>query len=265
MTPSVSRDLCCSPRFSRRFDGSSIDGTRGIDRPGWGTAAEFTTLAAVPIAFVCLGSGRTVGAVATAIVVANGLGLAVIAPALVPYAAAATGSWMRACAVRTGLGSATVVAVSITATLVVVRGTSSQIAATVAAAVLIVGLVSLGPRRVGGLLLYASVATFSMTELRLTAWITVSDLLLALAGAVLLTQLGALRIGSLVERLLLCAVAAMFVGGLLGTLVADNWVLSLANVTRLIVASGGTLIVLALWRPMCVNSARHSRSWQCRP
>ena len=110
-------------------------------------------------------------------------------------------------------------------------------------------LIQFGHRPVASLCLYGCALTLALPAVRITAWMTVSDALILLAAAFLIPEIPTIRVRSRPERSFAFAVVLIVVGGLLGTLGSEAVRLELAQIIRLAVAAGATLVVFALWAP----------------
>jgi O-antigen ligase len=113
----------------------------------------------------------------------------------------------------------------------------------------ICGFAQMGRRAVATWCLYGAALGLALPSLRLSGWMTVSDLFLLLAAVLLFGDLVNLRLRSTVERGVVWAVTLIFTGGLLGVLATDDVRASLLNLVRLIVAAGATLLVFIAWGP----------------
>lgn len=114
----------------------------------------------------------------------------------------------------------------------------------------------LGHRRVASLSLYACALGLALPAARVTGWMTVSDLFLLLGGALLIPEVSSPRLRSSVQRGFGWAVTLVVIGGLLGTIVAEETQLSLLNLVRVAVAAGATLMIFALWAPSAAQLRR---------
>lgn len=113
-----------------------------------------------------------------------------------------------------------------------------------------------GHRTVASVSLYASALGLALPAVRVTGWMTVSDLFLLFGAALLVPEIPKFRLRSSVERGFALAVTLIVIGGLLGTIAAEDTRLSLLNLVRLVVAAGATLMIFALWAPSTVELRR---------
>jgi O-antigen ligase len=113
-----------------------------------------------------------------------------------------------------------------------------------------------GHRAVASVSLYACALGLALPGVRVTGWMTASDLFLLLAAGLLIPEIPKFRLRSSVERGFALAVMLIVIGGLLGTIAAEDTQLSLLNLVRLVVAAGATLMTFALWAPSTVELRR---------
>jgi hypothetical protein len=106
-----------------------------------------------------------------------------------------------------------------------------------------------GRRAVATWFLYCAALGLAVPSIRVSEWMTASDLCLLLAGVLLFGDLVRLRLRTTVERGFVWAVTLILTGGLLGVLATNDTRASLLNLVRLVVAAGATLLVFVLWSP----------------
>ena len=106
-----------------------------------------------------------------------------------------------------------------------------------------------GRRAVASWFLYCAALGLALPSFRVSAWMTVSDLFLLLAGVLLFGDLVNLRLRTKVERSFVWGAILIFTGGVLGMLATDDTRASVLNLVRLVVAAGATLLVFIIWRP----------------
>lgn len=161
-------------------------------------------------------------------------------------------------AVLAGLSAAVGAAVSLTPNSLSAPSVSSSLLLTISVIGIAAAcaLIRFGHRTVASLSLYACALGLALPAVRVTGWMTVSDLFLLISGALLLPEISKPRLRSPVQRGFALAVTLIVVGGLLGTFVADNTQLSLLNLVRIAVAAGATLTIFRLWAPSSAELRR---------
>lgn len=117
-------------------------------------------------------------------------------------------------------------------------------------------LVRLGSKAVASCCLYASALGIAVPSVRVTDFMTASDLSLLLAGVFLLPEIPNLRLRTTVQRGFATGVTLILIGGLLSIFGTDDAGLSALNLVRLVVAAGATLTVFILWAPSTAQLKR---------
>jgi hypothetical protein len=122
-------------------------------------------------------------------------------------------------------------------------------------------VIACGPPRAGGLALYLATATMAWTKIRAAGWLTLSDVCLIVALALLASSLPAGRLRAATANPIARGSFLILLGGLIASFVSPNVLESVGNLAKFLFVTWAMLLAFILWKPAAMQIRRIVALW----